>query len=243
VDPGGDAGGDLDGSTYPAPIIANNKVTTAKIADSNVTTGKIADLNVTTGKIADSGVTAAKIATAAVGSTLTGGAGTALNRAAISGDVTIGAGSNTAAITDGSIVSADFNSEAPTTWTPGVQGTGWAVGNATRGGLYVKHGRMGVSSGGITFGSTTTFGTGHLGLTGFPTAGTECRFSLSLFDVSTGANLAGVGVLSDTLTTMFIHVFRASGAYTDIDQVTSTVPWTWATGDIISWFGPIITSS
>jgi hypothetical protein len=243
VDPGGDAGGDLDGSTYPAPIIANNKVTTAKIADSNVTTGKIADLNVTTGKLADSGVTAAKIATAAVGSTLTGGAGTALNRAAISGDITVAAGSNTAAITAGSIVSADFNSEAPQTWTPGVTGTGWALGNAGLGAQYIKHGRMGVVSGGVTFGSTTTFGTGHVGFTGFPTAGTECKVLLSMVDSSTGAVLAGHGVIFDGLTQLFIYVQRASGAYTDLDQVTSTVPWTWANGDSISWFGPLITQS
>jgi hypothetical protein len=226
-----------DGSTLE---IATNQV---RVKDLGIATGKLAASAVTTAKIADANVTADKIATSAVGNTMTGGAGTAIQRAAISGDVTIAAASNTAAITAGSIVSADFNSEAPTTWTPALTGTGWAIGNAGVGALYVKHGRMGVTSGGITFGSTTTFGTGHLGITGFPAAGTDVRVLLSLFDVSAGANLAGVGVIFSGLTQLFIYVQRASGAYTDLDQVTSTVPWTWANGDIISWFGPLITAS
>jgi hypothetical protein len=231
------AGDGLDGGGG-APL---EVVTDGATLEINTNAVRVKDSGITTAKIADSNVTAAKIATSAVGSTLTGGAGTALNRAAISGDVTIAAASNTAAITAGSIVSADFNYEAPITWTPNFTGTGWAKGNAGVGALYVLHGRLGATSGGVTMGSTTTFGAGHLGITGFPTSGTDVRVLTSYFDVSTGAGVAGHGVIFSGQTTMFFYVQRASGAYTDLDQVTSTVPWTWASGDLLSWFGPIIT--
>lgn len=60
--------------------LASDAVTTVKILDSNVTTAKIADANVTTVKILDANVTAAKLASGvADGTTITGGAGTALS--------------------------------------------------------------------------------------------------------------------------------------------------------------------
>ncbi|MBL0147184.1 MAG: hypothetical protein IPP48_17245 [Chitinophagaceae bacterium] len=74
--PIGPAGGDLNGSTYPNPIIAplvvttgkiaDGAVTTPKLADNSVTTNKIVDLNVTTNKLADAAVTTVKIADGAV---------------------------------------------------------------------------------------------------------------------------------------------------------------------------------
>jgi hypothetical protein len=55
--PIGTAGGDLLGSTYPNPIIANAAITTGKIADAAVTTTKLADGSVTSAKIANGAIT------------------------------------------------------------------------------------------------------------------------------------------------------------------------------------------
>jgi hypothetical protein len=61
VPPGGNAGGDLTGSTYPNPTIAANAVTSAKILDGTIAPGDIADNAVATAKIASNAVTTAKI--------------------------------------------------------------------------------------------------------------------------------------------------------------------------------------
>ena len=99
-------------------------VGTANISDSSITTVKIADNNITTVKIADANVTLAKLAnittdsligrdTAGTGvpevitlnSTLVMNGSQVLGRAAISGNVTIAAGSNVASVTDLTITS------------------------------------------------------------------------------------------------------------------------------------------
>lgn len=64
--PTGPAGGDLEGSEYPNPIIKALAVTTAKIAELAVTTAKLAGEAVTAAKIAAEAITEAKIAGEAV---------------------------------------------------------------------------------------------------------------------------------------------------------------------------------
>lgn len=62
---GSAAGGDLTGN-YPAPVIANNAVNSAKIADGSVGVGDLASNSVTTAKITDGAVIASKLADNAV---------------------------------------------------------------------------------------------------------------------------------------------------------------------------------
>jgi hypothetical protein len=62
---GASAGGDLTGA-YPAPLIANNAVNSAKIADGSVAAADLANNAVTTAKIADGAVIASKLADNAV---------------------------------------------------------------------------------------------------------------------------------------------------------------------------------
>lgn len=79
VPPSGAAGGDLAGSTYPNPIVANNAITTVKLNDNAVTSAKILDgtvsssdildATIVSGDLANNAVTTAKLTDGAVTST------------------------------------------------------------------------------------------------------------------------------------------------------------------------------
>ena len=64
--PGGSAGGDLAGSTYPNPTIAAGAVTSTKILDGTIATVDLANGAVTSAKLADSSVSSAKLTSWAV---------------------------------------------------------------------------------------------------------------------------------------------------------------------------------
>jgi hypothetical protein len=118
---------------------------------------------------------------------------------------------------------------AHTSFTPTVGGTGWAVGNGTATGQYIRIGRFIYAIGGVSFGSTSTFGAGGLTLS-LPVAAATTVDTRNVTLVDTGtATRSGNGEVAAATTTLTIY--DDSGA--TWANVTSTVPHTWASTDIV----------
>lgn len=124
-----------------------------------------------------------------------------------------------------------------TAYTPtwGSSGSAPALGNGTISGRFMQFGKLGFYDGVLTTGGTSTYGTGTYTFTlpaGWTAANTanavvgECR----LFDTSATTRYVGVVVL-DTTTTIAISTNAAA------TNVSGTVPFTFATTDIIRWSG------
>ena len=118
-------------------------------------------------------------------------------------------------------------SGAWTSYTPTVGGTGWALGNATTVGAYAQAGKATDFQVQITFGTTSTFGTGALTISlpvqasGSTTANTwygSAVHSGVTYPVILAASAGGTSGVCLTV---------ASPA----GNVTSTAPFTWAPGD------------
>lgn len=247
--------------------LATDSVTTVKITDLNVTTGKLAAQAVTAAKIADATITETQLATSVAGNGLAGGAGTALSvgvdgstieittdtlnvkDAGITGaklnsgvvdNSTIAISSNQLIVKDAGLTSAKFASEAGTSWTPTVSGTGWAIGNGTVTGLYVKHGRLVFAMGKIVFGSTSTFGGSALVVGGLPVAvnssiGASGRVFIN--DASAATDFFGdwsVAASGSSGTMYESAELTAPGTVFRL-AVDSTHPMTWANGDSLEF--------
>ncbi|MBU6278722.1 MAG: hypothetical protein KGN78_05705 [Actinomycetales bacterium] len=122
-----------------------------------------------------------------------------------------------------------------TAFTPTLSGTGWAIGNGTASGFYCQVGKIVYFRAKITFGSTSTYGGSPLNLslpvsaTGSPVAGQNVAF----FDTSASLRyLASMEYASATA----IAPRSVSGSLT-LAAVTTTAPFTWATGDTIDYSG------
>jgi hypothetical protein len=131
------------------------------------------------------------------------------------------------------------------TFTPGIRsfgaGTDWALGNATTIGYYTKIGRLVIANLQITWGSTSTFGTKSLllenvaGLDPHASGFDSGRVTIGtgqMYDDSTGngypcllSQATGSGVA--------LSAFSTSLSWTTLELATSTVPFTWAAGDVI----------
>lgn len=182
-------------------------VTSAKIADGTIATGDIADSAITSAKIADGTIVAADLASDAV---------------------------TTAKILDANVTLAKIAGEAWTSFTPTLGGTGWAIGDGTAAGLYVKSGKTVHLRIKITFGASSTFGSGAALTLSLPVTGLggQAGFGMqSIFqDTSAGALYRGAVAIGNTTTLTCYSTTNANGA---MSGLLSTTPFTWATTDLI----------
>jgi hypothetical protein len=119
-----------------------------------------------------------------------------------------------------------------TSYTPTLGGTGWALGDGTAGGFYCHIGKVVHFRARFTFGSTSTFGavapTVSLPVTA--RSGNENAaqvFAATFRDVSAVARYSGISLMTST-TAVTIYSDASPWA-----EVTSTVPFTWASTDQI----------
>ena len=121
-----------------------------------------------------------------------------------------------------------FGNNAPrVSWTPVL--SGWAIGNGTIVGSVIKIGNLVNSRVEITFGSTSTFA-GNPSVT-FPytPVDTDQIFAagtVTCYDVSTANYQYAIQTSINT-----IRVLNAAGTYLGDSAVTSSVPFSWTTGD------------
>lgn len=125
-----------------------------------------------------------------------------------------------------------------TAYTPtwGSSGSAPALGNGTISGRFMQLGKVGFFDGVLTTGSTSTYGTGTYTFTlpaGWTAAATSALVGDSrLFDTSVTTRYVAV-ISTSTTTTIAVS---PDGTTTD---VSGTVPFTFATGDIIRWKGSV----
>lgn len=125
-----------------------------------------------------------------------------------------------------------------TAYTPTIGGTGWALGNGTAAGSYVRIGKTIHFRANIIFGSTSTYGASPLTVStpatlkdsGFAGAIGVARY----FDSSPG-NLY-IGGFRATSSTAVVLDYASSTAGL-VAYLTSTGPFTWASGDYVSISG------
>lgn len=119
-------------------------------------------------------------------------------------------------------------------WTPTL--TNLTIGNGTLTCAYTQVGKTVIGRFTVLFGTTTSMGTiptFSLPVTASSTTFTGgCQGMVMLKDANAGSFL---GVLFATSTTvMAIYAYNASSTYALTANITSTVPFTWATNDYIA---------
>lgn len=134
----------------------------------------------------------------------------------------------------GSKIGATYAAYTPT-WTS--SGTAPAIGNAVVVAQFVQVGKIVHAYGRITFGTTSTYGTGFYSFALPATASANAlaaRSAGSGFGYDSSANnVALPHVFVSTTGTMTVSI---PATYLGTDgAVGQTVPWTWATSDILSW--------
>ena len=121
------------------------------------------------------------------------------------------------------------------TYTPTVSGTGWVKGSGTTTGRYCQIGKTVHFEANYTFSSAGggTAGTGALVLSLPPVAASATispnYVNVIVFDTSTGALYLGIGAITTTATVCYC--INAGSTFAALNNVTSTTPMTWATGD------------
>lgn len=136
----------------------------------------------------------------------------------------------------GTASTADITPGAWASFTPTLGG-GWLLGNATYTATYGRVGRMVMFSVAITIGSTTTIGSSLTVAMPVTAASADTLLAgiMGTFqDVGTQAYPCVVAPANTTTSVIELRPVNAAATYAHTgNQVTSTVPFTWTTGDKI----------
>lgn len=124
-------------------------------------------------------------------------------------------------------------------YTPAFTSTGTppSLGNGTAVGRYLQAGKTVHMQIAITFGSTSTFGTGNfrIGLPGAAASAMEQRLSASVYNSSSDEDMVGFGIIDASASVVKIKAPPTSSS--DATSVDHDDPFTWATGDQIRLWG------
>lgn len=143
----------------------------------------------------------------------------------------------------GDAVADLLNGATATSFTPALGGSGWAIGNGTASGRYVVIAGRCFFALIVTFGTTSTFGAGaptiSLPVTANSTwIGTEANTWQGIgIDSSAGSAQSQLRAVSSSTTVFGVYNQGASGTYVAPVAVTSSAPFTWASGDSIRFMG------
>jgi len=150
----------------------------------------------------------------------------------------------TASVTDGAITPAKLQSGTGSSWTwqsytPTF--TNVTTGNGTITGKYIQIGKTVFFYARFVFGSTSAItGTVSISLPvtsiNYTTAYTKVIGQVSAFDASAAQQYTGVSAWTNT-TTVEPDITNVSGTYAVSSGITSTIPMTWATGDVLDLNG------
>lgn len=112
--------------------------------------------------------------------------------------------------------------------------TNISLGNGSVGGSYLRIGNTVIGKVSLTLGSTTTFTGAYLQVS-LPTnanANYESNGNVIMFDVGT-AVYNGLTWLTEA-TKINVLAMNSSGTYSKTQDISSTIPFTWTTGDIVT---------
>ena len=135
------------------------------------------------------------------------------------------------------LTAADMNAIGTwTSYTPTWNGSSAApsIGNGTLTGRYTQIGNVVIYVVRMTAGSTTTFGSGRYDFS-LPVAPTNATAFITTFGSAMLADASTANAESATVVAMsgsYATFRRTGGGFGD---VTSSLPWTWASGDSISF--------
>lgn len=120
--------------------------------------------------------------------------------------------------------------KAWTTWAPTLS-SGWLNGNGTWDANYAQVGKIVVVNAVFTIGSTTTKGTTLQ--VSLPVTAADTVGLVGTAYANSGGSTYQLANLIQSTTTLRLYAINAAGTYSAIVGITSAVPATWATGDVI----------
>jgi hypothetical protein len=139
------------------------------------------------------------------------------------------------------LTAADMNGIGETsTFTPSI--TNFTLGNGTAVGRFVRVNKLVYFRVGISFGSTTSIGAGAKDLT-LPIAATNVatldglNILVHYYDLNLSIGVFNQPAICIGTTAVRLGANNVAGTYESFTDLSSTVPFTWATGDVLNIAG------